>query len=124
MRVTDRFGDFGLTGVAIVVPGEGTWQLESFLMSCRVIGKSVETALLARIAEDAREAGATALSAEFIDSGRNQVAAGFLPGHGFAAGLDGRWTCSLETGSPQWPAWIEAASAVSAPAESQRETIR
>ena len=86
MGVTDRFGDFGLTGVAIVVPGEGTWQLESFLMSCRVIGKSVETALLARIAEDAREAGATALAAEFIDSGRNQVAAGFLPGHGFAAG--------------------------------------
>jgi FkbH-like protein len=123
MRVTDRFGDFGLTGVAIVAPGEGTWQLESFLMSCRVIGKSVETALLARIAEDAREAGATALSAEFIDSGRNQVAAGFLPGHGFTAGPDGRWTRSLETGSPQWPAWIEAASAVSAPAESQQETI-
>jgi FkbH-like protein len=122
MRVTDRFGDFGLTGVAIVVPGEGTWQLESFLMSCRVIGKSVETALLARIAEDAREAGATALSAEFIDSGRNQVAAGFLSSHGFAARVDGRWTRSLETGCPQWPAWIEAASAVSAPAERQRET--
>ena len=79
MRVTDRFGDFGLTGVAIVVPGEGTWQLESFLMSCRVIGKSVETALLARIAEDAREAGATALSAEFIDSGPQPGRGGLPP---------------------------------------------
>jgi len=99
MRVTDRFGDFGLTGVAIVAPDKETWQLESFLMSCRVIGKSVETALLSRIAEDARAAGATALSAEFIDSGRNQVAAAFLPGHGFTEGPGGQWTRSLETGS-------------------------
>jgi FkbH-like protein len=52
MRVADRFGDFGLTGVAIVVPAPRTWHIESFLMSCRVIGKSVETALLARIAAE------------------------------------------------------------------------
>jgi FkbH-like protein len=117
MRVTDRFGDFGLTGIAIVAPGEGRWELESFLMSCRVIGKSVETALLARIAEDARAAGATELSAEFIDSGRNQVAAAFLPAHGFSAGADGRWVRSVEDGGPEWPKWIEAASAGSAPAD-------
>jgi FkbH-like protein len=107
MRVTDRFGDFGLTGVAIVEPGEHTWHLESFLMSCRVIGKSVETALIARIAEAARGAGATALSAEFIDSGRNQVAATFLSGHGFAPEGEGRWLRSLEVPGPEWPAWIE-----------------
>ena len=78
MRVADRFGDFGLTGVAILERQGEAWHLESFLMSCRVIGKSVETALLARLAEDARAAGATTLSAEFVDSGRNQVAAKFL----------------------------------------------
>lgn len=116
MRVTDRFGDFGLTGVAIVVPGKATWQVESFLMSCRVIGKSVETAFLARIAADARAAGAAALSADFLDSGRNQVAAPFLPAHGFAVGPDGRWVRSLEVAGPKWPAWIEAAPAAGAPA--------
>ena len=123
MRVTDRFGDFGLTGIAIVAPGEGRWELESFLMSCRIIGKSVETALLARIAEDARAAGATELTAEFIDSGRNQVAAAFLPAHGFSSGADGRWVRSVENGGPEWPKWIEAASARSAPGGFQRETI-
>jgi FkbH-like protein len=110
MRVADRFGDFGLTGVAILAPEAGTWHLESFLLSCRVIGKSVETALLARIAEDARAAGVATLSAEFIDSGRNQVASTLLPQHGFAAGGDGRWLRSLDLPGPQWPAWIEAAA--------------
>lgn len=65
------------------------------VVSGRVIGKSVETALLARIAEDARAAGASALSAEFIDSGRNQVASVVLSQHGFAVGSQGRWIRSL-----------------------------
>ncbi len=108
MRVADRFGDFGLTGVAIAEPGTERWHLESFLMSCRVIGKSVESALVARIAADARGAGATTLSADFIDSGRNQVASTFLSQHGFVAGSDGRWARSLDDQGPAWPTWIAA----------------
>jgi FkbH-like protein len=108
MRVADRFGDLGLTGVAIVEPGPQSWHLESFLMSCRVIGKSVETALLAHIAAEARANGATALSAEFLDSGRNQVAATFLASHGFAQVGEERWLRSLVTPGPEWPDWITA----------------
>lgn len=124
MRVTDRFGDFGLTGIAIVEPAAGTWHVETFLMSCRVIGKSVETALLSRIAEDAQAAGAGALSAEFVDSGRNQVASTFLPGHGFTAAADCRWVRTLEDGGPAWPAWIERSNGASAAAERRDEAVR
>jgi FkbH-like protein len=124
MRVTDRFGDFGLTGVAIVAPEDRSWHVESFLMSCRVIGKSVETALLARIAQDARGAGAESLTAEFIDSGRNQVASTFLPGHGFESAAEGRWVRSLQAQGPEWPSWIEATRAPGMPLESSGETVR
>jgi FkbH-like protein len=110
MKVAERFGDFGLTGAAILEQEADTWHLESFLLSCRVIGKSVETALLARVAEDARAAGASALSAEFIESGRNQVASALLPDHGFARGADGRWHRSLDLPGPEWPAWISPAA--------------
>jgi FkbH-like protein len=109
MRVVDRFGDFGLTGMAIVEPEAGAWHLESFLLSCRVIGKSVESALLSRITEDARAAGAAVLSAEFIDSGRNQVASTFLAQHGFATANEGHWLRSLAVPGPEWPAWIAPA---------------
>jgi FkbH-like protein len=115
MRVTDRFGDFGLTGVAIAAPGLERWHLDSFLMSCRVIGKSVESALLARVAADARAAGAAGLAADFIDSGRNQVAGTFLGQHGFEPGADGVWRRTLADGGPEWPEWIGDAG-VPAPA--------
>lgn len=106
MRVADRFGDFGLTGIGIAVCGSRVWHIDSFLLSCRVIGKSVETALLSHIAAEARAHGATGLSAEFIDSGRNQVAATFLPNHGFQPGGDGRMFRSLNDAGPSWPGWI------------------
>jgi FkbH-like protein len=106
MSVTDTFGDFGLTGVAIAVPQGDVWHLDSFLMSCRVIGKSVETALLARIAADARAAGASRLTAEFIDSGRNEPARSFLGDHGFTSGPRGGLERSLADEGPVWPSWI------------------
>ncbi|HET6680600.1 MAG TPA: HAD-IIIC family phosphatase, partial [Gemmatimonadaceae bacterium] len=106
MRVTDRFGDFGLTGVAIAVAGPERWHLDSFLMSCRVIGKSVESALLAAIARDARRAGAHELTAEFIDSGRNAPASELLPAHGFTRRDDGLFVRTLDDGGPAWPDWI------------------
>jgi len=108
MRVSDRFGDFGLTGVAIAVPGPSVWHLDSFLLSCRVIGKSVESALLAAVARDARRAGAETLTAEYLDSGRNRVAADFLAQHGFAAEPEGRFRRSLTDPGPAWPEWIAA----------------
>jgi FkbH-like protein len=114
MRVTDTFGDFGLTGVAIAVPEGESWHLDSFLMSCRVIGKSVETALLAQIAGDATAAGAGRLTAEFIDSGRNEPARAFLGDHGFTPRADGRLERSLADGGPAWPPWIERVGAVEA----------
>jgi len=113
MHVADRFGDFGLTGVAIVAPESESWHLDSFLLSCRVIGKSVEAALLARVAADARAEGVSTLSAEFLDSGRNQVAASFLTNHGFVAGTNGRLRRSLGDPGPNWPEWIEAVTSTS-----------
>ena len=71
-----------------------------------------------------RSTGATALTAEFLDSGRNQVAATFLSSHGFTAGADGRWVRSLEAPGLQWPPWIEAVPAANAPVESRGEVAR
>lgn len=119
MRVSDRFGDFGLTGVAVVAPGPECWHLDSFLMSCRIIGKSVESALLARIAADARAAGAVGLTAEFIESGRNQAAGAFLGQHDFEPAGDGRWQRTLTDGGPAWPEWISDARATAAAGDSR-----
>lgn len=116
MEVSDDFGDSGLVGAAIVEPSRTAWHIESFLLSCRVIGKSVESALLSAIAEDARHAGAQLLTADFVDSGRNAPASGVLAAHGFARADTGRWSVRLGPGVLGWPEHIvrEAPSGASA----------
>lgn len=82
-KVEDKFGDNGITGVAIVEKRAGEWIIGSFLLSCRVIGRKVEEAMLAYIAEQARREGAGALIGEFIPTGKNSVAKDFYKGNHF-----------------------------------------
>lgn len=108
LSVWDKFGEYGLVGVAIVEKGAARWRIDTFLLSCRVLARGVETALLAKIAEDARLAGATAIEAAFIPTGKNAPVASFLPDHGFTS-LDGRtFTIAIED-VPERPADIAIA---------------
>jgi FkbH-like protein len=84
-RLRDRFGDNGLIAAAIAMPeDEARWRLDTFLMSCRVIGRGVETALLAAVERLVRARGGRALLAEYLPTSKNQPAAQLLPSHGFS----------------------------------------
>lgn len=82
LKVDDKFGDSGVTGVAIVEKGTN-WRIDSFLLSCRVLGRRVEDTLLAYITERARSEGAKALIGEFIPTKKNTPAKDFYKDHGF-----------------------------------------
>ncbi len=103
-RLRDRFGDNGIIAALIAVPDQAaaTWRLDSFLMSCRVIGRGVESALLAALERLLKARGATRLMAEFIPTVKNQPAANVLPAHGFAAvsGTETVWQKSLDVTQP------------------------
>jgi FkbH-like protein len=71
LGVSDRFGDSGLTGVAIVRYEGAVARVGSFLMSCRVLGRGVELSPWSRIAADARERGCERLEAEWLRTRRN-----------------------------------------------------
>lgn len=83
IRVQDKFGDSGLTGVSIVEKGQEKWRIDSLLLSCRVIGRKVEDALLAYIMEQARMGGAKTLVGEFIPTKKNAPAKDFYRTRGF-----------------------------------------
>lgn len=119
--VEDRFGDQGHVIVAVVkihtsIPNNHisdgpVWELESFLMSCRVVGRRVETAFLREIAREAARAGARYVMARFIPTERNRIASRVLPEHGFVQVDDDRdnsdggstWKLALESVN-QWSA--------------------
>jgi FkbH-like protein len=75
--VGDKFGNAGLTGVATMRYDGAVAHIENFFMSCRVIGRGVETGIWSRIVADAIARGCTELRAEFIPSAKNAQVADF-----------------------------------------------
>lgn len=112
MTVHDKFGDEGVVGVAIVKKKGGDWWIDSLLMSCRVIGRSVETAFLAKIVADARKAKATRIIGEYVPTKKNPPAADLYERHGFGmpttsdAGVTS-WILNLDEQTIDVPEWIE-----------------
>lgn len=84
LAAKDKFGDNGLTGVAIIDTSDsGTWRVDTFLFSCRVLGRRLEQALLCDLMERARQSGVQALTGEFIPTPKNMLAKDFYSNNGF-----------------------------------------
>ena len=77
LAVSDKFGNAGLTGVVVMQYTGKVASIENFFMSCRVIGRGVETAIWTRIVAEAIKRGCTELRAEFISSPKNAQVADF-----------------------------------------------
>ncbi len=90
--VHDRFGEYGTIGVVIALADDASsgagWQLDSVLMSCRVLGRGVETAILAGVVDHLRSARPGAVVARYVGSGRNHLVRELFPSHGFEPGAE------------------------------------
>ena len=124
VEVTDRFGSYGLTGAAIVESGHDALIVDTFLLSCRVLGRGVEHRLLARLGELALEKGLQWVDVPFVPTQRNRPALLFLESAGAqykepsAHGLLFRFSAGFAAGIAYRPA-----SAVSRPAAEPSEPI-
>jgi len=84
MKAVDRFGDYGWSGLVVAeIQGE-TIFIESFLMSCRVMGKNAEYALLSAVAEWAGKKGCSAIRGLFIPTSKNLPCKEFLAKSGLS----------------------------------------
>ena len=111
LRARDRFSDHGLVATASVQVGDGVWTIESFLMSCRVIGYGIETAFFAVISDDARAHGAVRLYGEFVPTKKNTSAGDVYERHGFVVrettnSVEHWCRDLLAAGAIPFPAWI------------------
>jgi FkbH-like protein len=110
LRLADRYGDSGLVGVAITAPGDSSqWSVDTFLMSCRVIGRQVETVLLSVLSRMVRSRGAQVLMGEYIPTPKNGLASGFYSDHGFeSVDSEGRiWKWDLSKGEVPLPKLVK-----------------
>ena len=109
VRLIDRFGDNGMISVIICRLSEpGIWAIDTWLMSCRVLGRKVETMVLREINMHARAAGINTLVGTYIPSEKNGLVRDHYQALGFAKiGEDEsgatRWTLSTSTDVPDGP---------------------
>ena len=82
-QVVDKFGDNGITGVYIVKKSDKIWTIDTFLLSCRIMGRGIENAILSQILKDAKQNGIKEIHAEFIPTEKNEPAKNFLLDYGF-----------------------------------------
>jgi len=83
-QVQDKFGDNGITAAFIVnkaSPKE--WMIDTFLLSCRVMGRKVEEAIIGNIIEKAREAGVEKVNGQYIPTKKNKPCEDFFSKCGF-----------------------------------------
>ena len=72
--VTDKFGDSGITGLCIIKIDQknNTADIDTFLMSCRIIGRNIEYAFIDYIIEKIKEKNVTDFKAKYIKTQKNE----------------------------------------------------
>jgi len=83
LELTDKFGDNGIVGVMIIKLNTEYAVIDTFILSCRVMGRTVETALLAVIAEIVKENDVNILQGEYLPTAKNKPVIDLYSNHGF-----------------------------------------
>ena len=104
--VSDRFGDYGLTGVVLFGVQDEALVIDTFLLSCRVLGRGVEHRVMSALAEEASQRGLDYVIANLVPTGKNQPARDFLESCGASYRFPVNALINLKTPPP--PAAIAA----------------
>jgi FkbH-like protein len=102
-------------GVLVLRYTEYEAVVDTLLLSCRVLGRGVETALLAWAVSRGRARGCTRLRGEIRETPRNEPVRGLYPDHGFTAAAGG-FVLDLGAAGVAVPPWIRLADEVPAAA--------
>ena len=92
----DRFGDHGIVGVMFIKINDDDCRIDTFLMSCRVLGLGVEQYMIAFASAVAKRAKVKKLVGEYIPTSKNKVAADMYPKLGFKKLSDTLFGADLE----------------------------
>ena len=77
VRLKDRFGDYGIVGIMIFGPRDGALRVDSFMLSCRALGKGVEHAMVRHLGERACELGLPEVQLPYLRTAKNEPARAF-----------------------------------------------
>jgi FkbH-like protein len=105
LSVRDRFGDLGLIGAAMLHAGDDAWELDTFLMSCRALGRRVEETFAAYLVRVAGDAGKP-LHGVFVPTKKTAPIREMLDRHGWIRGDAGHGQLRVELTPLDIPRWL------------------
>lgn len=83
-QIEDKFGDNGITAAFIIKKTDSQeWNIDTFLLSCRVMGRGVEDAIMAFILDEAKKRGVARVKGQYIPTKKNKPCEDFFSGYGF-----------------------------------------
>lgn len=93
---SDRFGDYGLVGVVLYQATPTSYQVDTFLLSCRALGKGIEHHMLAALGQRAHADGRDTIEIPFVPTVRNEPAREFLRQFGQGIPVDADQTLRFQ----------------------------
>jgi FkbH-like protein len=108
LRLRDRFADHGLVSVMIALEDDGCLDVDTWLMSCRVIGRTVEAEMLAQLSRRAAERGCRWLRGTYIPTAKNAMVKDVFQRFGFELEKE-------DDGVTTWVYDLEASGAIASP---------
>ena len=111
LRLRDRLSDLGLIGVAIVVYTGACAEIDTFLLSCRALGRGAEDALLAYLLNQAAARGCSRVRGCYRATAKNAQVAQFYPARRFEPYGEKcpervQWHLELAAAAYPYPSWI------------------
>ena len=101
----------GATGSGLRHDDREACEIDTFLLSCRVIGRNVETALLSHVTQAAAGRGMKSVRGWFFPTKKNAPAKEFYAQHGFTltstSSAGSLWTLDLQTSRVECPEWVK-----------------
>jgi len=82
-RCSDRFGDSGITGFSILKISDNTAVIDTFLLSCRILGRNIETEFLTQLLITLKNLNVTKVLATYIETPKNKKFGSFYENFGF-----------------------------------------
>lgn len=109
LRLRDRFGEQGIVAVLLAVPVDGALTIDSYLVSCRALGRGVEDALWAALVRCALRRDVSSIEATYVPTAKNPIVSAFYDRLGLErVGNDSNSVrYKMEPVKPAaWPCWI------------------
>ena len=99
-ELKDKFGDYGIISVVVLEQKQNSCFIDTWIMSCRVLKRSVEKFVLNEILEYANKNDLDKIIGEYLSTPKNIIVKSLLQDHGFSSQSDNRWELKVDQYKP------------------------